>query len=276
MKRDQTVYTCDGCKATQAYSWSATPPGWYRVTTAQVNDNGTSREHHLCLRCYAGIDWLIRFQGITMPPAVITEPTSLRGQTEERDPADAILDPTVTCPAVDEHDAMAHCGLCGWEPTYDIHRLPLTRDTLPTGQMWLDEGMKYSTSDSGFPRITGTLRGHWPRLGRRETRPGEEHDLTVTVVDLVETADGRLERADRGSANEGDEAKLERTFCPEVWAAAFLAARFPDQPLQLVREPHLDIQVRHSTLVDEYSVVLELRAVHVLTPQVDDSDEPTA
>lgn len=198
MKRDQTVYTCDGCRTTQAYDYASMPPGWYTVGTAQVSKTSLPTEYHLCLRCFSGVDWILRFQGLTVPPAVVADPKPIRRHTDAPCDVEPILDPAIVCPAVTEHDQMQHCGLCGWEPTYDVIKLPLTRDTLPVDQMWLDGGMKYSSSDGGFPRITGILRGHWPRLGHRDTRPGEEHDLTVTVVDLVETADGHLHRTDGG------------------------------------------------------------------------------
>lgn len=82
---------------------------------------------------------------------------------------------------------------------YDVLSLPLTYEKMPPAQMWL-EPMQRTTSGSGLPRVRGTLRGHWPRLGRREELPGESGPVTVTNVDLFETADGHLHRSDQQPA----------------------------------------------------------------------------
>lgn len=77
--------------------------------------------------------------------------------------------------------------------------LPLTAEKLPPAHMWLSP-VQLSTRMDAHPRITGVLRGHWPRLGRRETLPGEDGPVTVTDVDLFETADGHLHRSDQQPA----------------------------------------------------------------------------
>lgn len=79
MKRDQTVYTCDGCRTSKAYQRGEKPTGWHTIITAPVGENLTDdKERHLCRDCFAGIDWIVRFQGVTIPPKVIANPAPLR------------------------------------------------------------------------------------------------------------------------------------------------------------------------------------------------------
>ena len=216
MKRDQTVYTCDGCRNTKAYDFQATPPGWYRVTTAQVSEGtGSSREQYLCLRCFAGIDWIIRFQGITVPPAVVSDPVQIRGQA-------------------DQSTGRLHV-------TVDVHDGP------------------HGSQHPGATHVHNHGPDKGPGTSCRERR-AEDGRL---VGDCITTEIANIPAT-------------EEPFSPVRWAESLLAARFPGQPLQLTREPHLDVDVRHNALADEYFLTLELRAVRVLTTRDDDAEEPTA
>lgn len=98
--------------------------------------------------------------------------------------------------APDRQPAANDLAIADLDPEdYDVLSLPLTVEKLPPAHMWL-EPMQRTTSTSGLPRVRGTLRGHWPRLGRREELPGENGPVTVTNVDLFETADGHLHRSE--------------------------------------------------------------------------------
>lgn len=198
MRRDQTVYTCDGCHTTQAGELNTAPPGWHLVTTNGLRalpPNGETVQHHLCSGCYAGVEWILRFQGRIVPPPVIAQPKPITSRVGAPH-ADPSLDPTLECPAKAEHPMLEHCGLCGYEPQRpddELHIIlgTITVDTLPAKEWWI-EPMRRTVFGNLHPRIQGTLRGHWPRLGRHQKRPGEKGPESITVVDLVETAAGGL------------------------------------------------------------------------------------
>lgn len=175
MKRDQTTYTCDGCRRASVGELNTAPAGWHLVLTGDLktlSPAGQEPRYDLCSACYAGVDWILRFQGRIVPPKVIAEPRPMA----------------------------RHNAPCDVEPilqTNDVPNIydgPITVDTLPPEDYWIDP-MKRTTKDNALTRITGTLRGTWPRLGVLGLRPGT-HD-SVTVVDLVETADGHLVRPGR-------------------------------------------------------------------------------
>ena len=62
-RREVTIYTCDGCKASSTIPRDETPRGFTRVrlNTAEV---------WLCTVCYGAVEWVARFQGVTVPPKV--------------------------------------------------------------------------------------------------------------------------------------------------------------------------------------------------------------
>ena len=62
-RKDVTVYTCDGCKASSTVERGDAAPGFRRLTTPRG-------EVWLCAVCWAAVDWVIRFQGITIPSKV--------------------------------------------------------------------------------------------------------------------------------------------------------------------------------------------------------------
>ena len=62
-KREVTIYTCDGCKASSTLPRIETPRGYKRVSLS-------GSEAWLCTICYGAVEWVVRFQGITIPPKV--------------------------------------------------------------------------------------------------------------------------------------------------------------------------------------------------------------
>lgn len=106
MRRDQTLYTCDGCGTSKAYAPRETPQGWHTVATTAIGepDRDDPKNVDLCASCFAGVEWITRFQGRSAPPKVIAEPKPLRR-----------LNITAQlCAAADQHPYMERCGLCGY------------------------------------------------------------------------------------------------------------------------------------------------------------------
>ena len=66
--RNVTIYTCDGRKVTKVLAVSEIARGFSEVTLK----HGTFL---LCTVCYAAVDWVARFQGITVPPTIHGEGT---------------------------------------------------------------------------------------------------------------------------------------------------------------------------------------------------------
>ena len=62
--RDVRIYTCDGCGATATLDRSVTARGWHLI---RLNPN-KSGERLLCTICYGAVEWVAKFQGITVPP----------------------------------------------------------------------------------------------------------------------------------------------------------------------------------------------------------------
>lgn len=64
--REVKIYTCDGCKATATLDRNTQARGWHNVKVgAMRGDIGTKL---LCTVCYAAVEWVVKFQGITVPP----------------------------------------------------------------------------------------------------------------------------------------------------------------------------------------------------------------
>lgn len=62
-RREVIIYTCDGCRASSTLGREEIVRGYTRVVLA----------HHtvwLCTVCYGAVEWVARFQGITVPPTV--------------------------------------------------------------------------------------------------------------------------------------------------------------------------------------------------------------
>jgi hypothetical protein len=76
-RREVTIYTCDGCRAQSTLGRDETPRGYSEVALR----NGTA---WLCTVCYGAVEWVARFQGVTVPPTIYGEGTSasLRKPTE--------------------------------------------------------------------------------------------------------------------------------------------------------------------------------------------------
>jgi hypothetical protein len=62
-RRDVTIYTCDGCKATSTIAHGEAARGYTRVVLRE-------QTVWLCGICYGAVEWVARFQGITVPPTV--------------------------------------------------------------------------------------------------------------------------------------------------------------------------------------------------------------
>lgn len=62
-RRDVTIYTCDGCKASSTVQHGEAARGFTRVQLAHSTV-------WLCTVCYGAVEWVARFQGITVPPPV--------------------------------------------------------------------------------------------------------------------------------------------------------------------------------------------------------------
>ena len=62
-KREVTIYTCDGCGATSTLPREETPRGYTRVQLAHDTV-------WLCTVCYGAVEWVAKFQGVTVPPKV--------------------------------------------------------------------------------------------------------------------------------------------------------------------------------------------------------------
>ena len=62
-KRDVTIYTCDGCRAQSTLPRDSTPRGFTRIRLAQD-------DKWLCTVCYGAVEWVVKFQNITVPPKV--------------------------------------------------------------------------------------------------------------------------------------------------------------------------------------------------------------
>lgn len=79
--REVTIYTCDGCKASATLGRDETARGFTRIVLSG------GREAWLCTICYGAVEWVARFQGITVPPRVygtglkasLRKPTTPRG-----------------------------------------------------------------------------------------------------------------------------------------------------------------------------------------------------
>lgn len=75
--REVKIYTCDGCRATATLDWSDRARGWHNVAL-------TDKTFLLCTVCYGAVEWVVKFQGITVPPKAHKGPDgrySLRKQT---------------------------------------------------------------------------------------------------------------------------------------------------------------------------------------------------
>lgn len=62
-KREVAIYTCDGCKRSSTLGLTDTPRGYTRVVLA-------FGEVWLCTVCYGAVEWVARFQGLTIPPTI--------------------------------------------------------------------------------------------------------------------------------------------------------------------------------------------------------------
>lgn len=62
-RRDVTVYTCDGCRYVSTVNRGDTAPGFHLVRLPE-------HDVWLCTVCYGAVEWVTRFQGITVPPRV--------------------------------------------------------------------------------------------------------------------------------------------------------------------------------------------------------------
>ncbi|MFJ4166306.1 hypothetical protein ACIPY5_12185 [Microbacterium sp. NPDC089698] len=62
-KREVTIYTCDGCRAQQTFDRHETARGFSRVLLP-------AGEVWLCTVCYGAVEWVAKFQRITIPPKV--------------------------------------------------------------------------------------------------------------------------------------------------------------------------------------------------------------
>lgn len=62
--REVKIYTCDGCRATATLDRNATARGWHTVKM----DKNLREERVLCSVCYSAVEWVVKFQGITVPP----------------------------------------------------------------------------------------------------------------------------------------------------------------------------------------------------------------
>jgi hypothetical protein len=80
-KRDVTIYTCDGCKASGTVGRNEKPVGFSRIIL-------TRGDVWLCSICYGAVEWITRFQGITIPPRIYGTgaDASLRPKGGEGDP----------------------------------------------------------------------------------------------------------------------------------------------------------------------------------------------
>ena len=65
-KRDVTIYTCDGCNAQSTVPKGETVLGFTRV--ALHTDRGG--DMWLCTVCYGAVEWVMKFQRVTLPPKV--------------------------------------------------------------------------------------------------------------------------------------------------------------------------------------------------------------
>lgn len=62
-RREVVIYTCDGCRASSTLLPQETPRGYSRVELA-------STTAWLCTVCYGAVEWVARFQGVTVPPTI--------------------------------------------------------------------------------------------------------------------------------------------------------------------------------------------------------------
>lgn len=62
-RREVTIYTCDGCRASSTVDRNEPVVGFTRVVMKD-------RHVWLCTVCYGAVEWVARFQGITVPPKV--------------------------------------------------------------------------------------------------------------------------------------------------------------------------------------------------------------
>lgn len=62
-RREVTIYTCDGCSAQQTFGRTETARGFSRVLLPGA-------EVFLCTVCYGAVEWVAKFQRITVPPKV--------------------------------------------------------------------------------------------------------------------------------------------------------------------------------------------------------------
>ncbi|WNN95257.1 hypothetical protein SEA_TINYMAN4_56 [Microbacterium phage Tinyman4] len=92
--REVKIYTCDGCGATATLDRNATARGWHTVKL-----DGRSAQSVLCSVCYGAVEWVTRFQGITVPPKAHKGPD---GRYRLRQVTAAELPPLV--PDEDEED----------------------------------------------------------------------------------------------------------------------------------------------------------------------------
>ncbi len=63
-RREVSVYTCDGCRASATVYLGQSAAEFHWVTL------GDRDPYWLCSVCYSAVEWVVRFQGITIPPKV--------------------------------------------------------------------------------------------------------------------------------------------------------------------------------------------------------------
>ncbi len=61
--REVSIYTCDGCGATATLDKNTRARGWHTIKV-----DGSRVERLVCTICYGAVEWVIKFQGITVPP----------------------------------------------------------------------------------------------------------------------------------------------------------------------------------------------------------------
>lgn len=62
--REVKIYTCDGCGATATLDRNTVARGWHTIKL----DKNLRDERVLCTVCYGAVEWVVKFQGITVPP----------------------------------------------------------------------------------------------------------------------------------------------------------------------------------------------------------------
>jgi hypothetical protein len=77
-KRDVTIYTCDGCFASSTLGRDERPRGFTQIRIANLDSKW------LCTVCYGAVEWVAKFQRVTVPPKVFKS----NGRYSLRKPAD--------------------------------------------------------------------------------------------------------------------------------------------------------------------------------------------